>query len=582
MHSSTAGGSLPLGRRVTAVLALTSLAWLTASTVTPANGHAAPAVLAPLATGAVRLVATSGMVDTVADLFVNSSVGDVNYYQYGNGGPGTPTYTGGGGDGGGNGSYSAKQTTRKGKYGEIIAGLFGAGAFAFDWAFKEGQSSGYADPVANTAAYGWTYGPKNGVTQSVTSHTLPANGATVNYNRLSGNTYRGFSFRQTNGVVASGGGFTSTTGATSYAFPSTDAPMAFWLCSGSSSCYNNGTDVVTDPANLAALWRRTQYDTDLAAAPAPPTPGTTPVTTTTTTQCSGGGSSQQVITYTGGSTDLPKITGQCPAGQTITGISQTSTAGGQTVPSPMGNITAPVVPSGYPQCQPLGACQLVLTQHAPGTGAQIATCNQTGACFGWAAQPRSAPTQTTTTTTGATATTQTRAHPDGRYYECRYGPYLIDVDGCAYVPTEPNTDDDLDQEAFCDFQLSKPWTWPLQALKCAFIPRQAVVQEVTGDLMDAWATTPPGVVAGGVSDVLDPLTGLKDAPAQDCAGPTIAFDVPTGQNFSFQPLNACSNLAQYVLGIAMPLVAAFVYIAGFAAGARILSRTIGMDSAVPA
>lgn len=349
------------------------------------------------------------------------------------------------------------------------------------------------------------------------------------------------------------------------------------------------------PYNLSAAHSggtAATYAFPTAAAPAPVSsnPGTTQVTTRPTSQCSNGSSVVgQAIVFTGNTSPdlLPDIVAPaCPAGTTRTGFTTPSTfPDGSAAPAPMAPWTAPTIPTGYPECSPAGTCVLTLTQTA--ADARSTVCNGNTACLGWASDstPERVTTRTDTGTQlqnlpdGTTRRVVPMTRPNGDVMRCVWGPYTLPGLECSTIATEapPVTET---QGSNCDasgFSFN-PVSWVVVPLKCLFIPSPGSLDATGTDLTTAWGGSPPGVVSGALTDIFGPLTNLT--PDTDCMGPLIEFQVPTGQTVSYHPLNACSSLAQFVLGIVMPMLSAFTYVTAFTIGSRSLLKTIGADTEV--
>jgi hypothetical protein len=359
--------------------------------------------------------------------------------------------------------------------------------------------------------------------------------------------------------------------------------------------YNNqgkdlATQTTTTPAatSAAASWT-TVVHLDSTAPVGNPTPT---ITTTPRSNCqAAGGTAHYVtgtaITYTGATTEnnLPGlIAPACPAGEQRIGFDAPTTgAGGATVASPVAPWTAPTVPSAFPECNPSGQCQLTLLQASP--AGTTTTCNNTDACTGWATQPLLAPKRTVwDLATGTQVSVLVPTDPAGNTYRCLWGPYELKASECTTVPTEPTpapkpTPTDT-SDTWCDWKLSRPWTWPYTALVCAFVPPPGSVDSSLGGVRDAWNATPPGVVAGAVGSVFGPITHLGENVTPDCHGPSFTFAIPGsgGKSWTVAPFDACSTVAQWASGLLIPLETCFLYLTALLVAARNLGKTVGLDS----
>lgn len=330
-----------------------------------------------------------------------------------------------------------------------------------------------------------------------------------------------------------------------------------------------------------------------ATAPSDPVsyaPGTTPVTTTPTSQCSNGSSYPGTpVTYTGNTTTPPALTlPACPAGTTRVGWSFPSTTpNGPTTP-PFPAQSPPVVPSGFPDCQSPGSCTLVLYRVGHGTAAQSYSCGGNTGCAGWQTMPRTGPTGTVRRISDGTAIPErARQFPNGDTLECNWGPYVLEVDGCAPVPTEPSpgAPTPAPDEAACyptGWAAFNPLEWVYKPVKCvlvwAFVPSQS---SVNGDL-DRVKTALDGSavksVYTGVTGVVGPFTQLGLGGSGDCHGPQVTLTVPVAGDTTGYPFDTCGRLPQMVLGVLLPIETFAVYAAALFGGARILSRTVGAES----
>jgi hypothetical protein len=321
--------------------------------------------------------------------------------------------------------------------------------------------------------------------------------------------------------------------------------------------------------------RGTWYPTGSVPPPAGGgTPGTTVVTTTPTTSCQASGGTAHPVTgtpisYTGNtpSASLPAIVAApCPAGESVVGFSTPSTgAGGATVPSPVAPWAPVAVPSAFPECNPAGRCTLVLTQVAP--GGQTFVCNNTVECDGWEVLPQRAPSRTVkNAATGADVVTLPPYDPEGRHYECRWGPYELEAKECKPVrtskPPQTGTDDPTDDgDNGCHWKLSRPWTWPYTALVCAFVPDTALLQAKMTAARAALSASPPGQALAMLSGVGDAIASLDDRSAGDCHGPLLPLKF-NGHDTPVYPVDACpGTIGEKVALFVRPLSTLLIVVA---------------------
>jgi hypothetical protein len=560
---------------------------------TQTSAHALPVVGA--VAGRVAPVIGWEVADTVAGLFMDQAVGDVDYFHGGNGGTGT------GGPGDGASQSPAGKASRLGRLAELAATVFGMSAFEIGWSLAEGTDAGYADgsPVEATglfygsqftfeAAEWQVLGPiTSGSTTYGGTQSCSESVWCVNLDWVSGATEiccsgESFNWQLRSGGVA-GSKIQAREGIVRCDFFAASDCSAGGLDGARvvSSTISSGTETC-DPTTKCSEW------VTLAEQPAPTAGETNPaLTTSTTTTCSGGGSTATVTRYQPADDTLPHFTGSCPSGETVTGISQTTTrdSDGETVPSPLGPATAPIVPDAYPDCQPLGSCTLTLLRMAP-DGALLANCQGTGACVGWQTQASPSTgtrTRTVTQTDGAVVTEPAWTYRDLTWLDCRYGSYTVPISDCTVVPTEPLAEPSV-EASNCDagdFSFN-PISWVVVPLKCLFIPRDAAVQSAATAITTAWDGTAPAVVFDAIEQVGAPVVALKDdAGQQDCSGPPFTFpEVGVLPGFTIHPLSTCNELTQYLLGIYMPIATALVYLGGFFAGTRLLLKTVNVESPV--
>jgi hypothetical protein len=582
------GGSFLRSGALLLAMTFALLSGLVVSTQTSA--HALPVVGA--VAGRVAPVIGWEVADTVAGLFMDQAVGDVDYFHGGNGGTGT------GGPGDGASQSPAGKASRLGRFAELAATVFGMGAFELGWSLADGQDVTYADggasstdvPVASIPTttvrpgWDWTMVVSNGVeglpqsaAMTVAIYT-PREGGAAYLEALCRNILTPSS---TSLLPWKTWGVYGTSGSSSQTHSQTCS--SGWELVGFRA-HIDSPYTGSSAAGATPVWTA---GTMALGGTAPPSPGATPLTTTTTTTCSGGGSSSTVTSYQPADDTLPHFTGSCPSGETVTGISQTTTrdSDGETVPSPLGPATAPIVPDAYPDCQPLGSCTLTLLRMAP-DGSLLANCQGTGACVGWQTQASPSTgtrTRTVTQTDGAVVTEPAWTYRDMTWLDCRYGPYTVPISDCTVVPTEPLAEPSV-EASNCDagdFSFN-PISWVVVPLKCLFIPRDSAVQSAATAITTAWDGTAPAVVFDAIEQVGAPVVALKDdAGQQDCSGPPFTFpEVGVLPGFTIHPLSTCNELTQYLLGIYMPIATALVYLGGFFAGTRLLLKTVNVESPV--
>jgi hypothetical protein len=583
-----ASGVPPFVRRTAQLLALTLalLSGLVFSTQTTA--HALPVVGA--VAGRVAPVIGWEVADTVAELFgMNGAVGDVDYFHGGNGGTGT------GGPGDGASQSPAGKASRLGRFAELAATVFGMGAFEIGWSLADGQDTTYADAPATdgTPTYpnGWAVkevsrtlnasGGPSSLTYDVTIGTLPPDHVNTKVARLLCNTmYEGTAF--TDGVTLSGTFYVGDVVRCTtkpYENRTVTAVGMISSVSSSSTLYCTAVPLGVWPSGHACTGGPTSTGTTGGTVV---DAGSTPVTTTTTTTCSGGGSSSTVTSYQPADDTLPHFTGACPAGETVTGIAQTTTrdSDGATVSSPLSPATAPIVPDAYPDCQPLGSCTLTLLRMAP-DGALLANCQGTGACVGWQTQASPSTgtrTRTVTDTDGVVATEPAWTYRDMTWLDCRYGPYTVPISDCTVVPTEPLVEPQADENN-CDagdFSFN-PVTWVVVPLKCLFIPRQSVMTDHTTQVSTAWNGTAPAVVGSAAAELYAPFDTTH--PDAGCSGPLFEFPLPlTDSRLDMHPFSACGDLLGFASTTFLTLQSIGVYLAALTIGVRTLTGTVGVDS----
>jgi hypothetical protein len=305
------------------------------------------------------------------------------------------------------------------------------------------------------------------------------------------------------------------------------------------------------------------------AVPPQPTPQSTnaDLVVRTTATCSGSGGTVSADSPTFHASDAvppPMVIPACPSGTvrtswqpkvhplTDTTVPDTALTPPQTVPATVAGHTdwAPCLPSGasFP-------CVLTLSAILP-DGTTRPYDPETDYRTDPAQQPDKEPSR----------------------WQCKWGTISLAVTECSGIYQQaPRTSAvppvDAEEDS-CHFKVTRPWTWPYQALKCAFVPPAGTFETDFGAVRAAWDASVFGVVEGAVSDVFFPFLHMNDGGAT-CAGPTI--NVPAAHLTNLQPWNACSGLMAWARGIVYPLATATIYIGGFILAARSISRAIGAD-----
>lgn len=129
-----------------------------------------------------------------------------------------------------------------------------------------------------------------------------------------------------------------------------------------------------------------------------------------------------------------------------------------------------------------------------------------------------------------------------------------------------------------------PLDWVLTPLKCAFIPAPGTFEAGWAKVDLDWCETAPGALSCAVGDVFGPFTHLGEtADPADCLG--VGITVPNLLNRAgdgiMHPLSACSDAAKAVQSFWLPFSTGAVYLGAILLGARMVSKTIGADDAVP-
>jgi hypothetical protein len=170
---------------------------------------------------------------------------------------------------------------------------------------------------------------------------------------------------------------------------------------------------------------------------------------------------------------------------------------------------------------------------------------------------------------------------------CKWGPLKVAVAECSPIYKQPPREvppSTATEDSFCHFKLSRPWTWPYQAIKCAFVPPPGTFEGAFADV--DFCDNAVGVLACAASDIVAPWTHLGEGASSDCEGGAVGVPVldprtvGTDPDLVLHPWSACSSAAQAVSGFWLPFASAAVYFGAFLLGAKALSRTIGADSPV--
>lgn len=343
----------------------------------------------------------------------------------------------------------------------------------------------------------------------------------------------------------------------------------------------------------------------VASAPS----GQNVVTTTPKSICSGSGGTVTgtPVTYKGSDTAVPDLVlPACPTGTVRTGAQFPTTSPGRTTtPQPFADW-GPTIPSAFADCQTPGGCILVLYRVGHGSTAVPVACNDTALCAGWQANTTRSGTTTRTvkrTADGTDVSERPRTWPNGDTLDCYWGPYLVEVDNCSTVATEPTTEPvdkpvpggagapapGTDTEGCfpTGWAMLNPLEWVYKPVKCvliwAFKPDQAVLDEASTRVGSAWSGTAAATATTAVGQVLSPVVALKDdAGPTSCEGPSFVIpQLPTMPHaLTLHPLSTCNELTQYLLGIYLPIATALIYLGGFFGGTRSLLRAFGMESDV--
>lgn len=167
-------------------------------------------------------------------------------------------------------------------------------------------------------------------------------------------------------------------------------------------------------------------------------------------------------------------------------------------------------------------------------------------------------------------------------WRCEWGPLRVAIAECRtiyqQVPvTRPDVDTDPDSVS-CKWHLTRPWTWPFTAIKCAFVPPPGSLDSTVTQLQQAWDGSAPAVAIGMVTGLFTPWLSLADG--GDCAGPQVSIPIPTQGNVSGHPFSTCPALISWLLSIALPIETVVCGLAAVVTGSRILAATFGAESPV--
>jgi len=321
-------------------------------------------------------------------------------------------------------------------------------------------------------------------------------------------------------------------------------------------------------------------------------------TVTATLNCDDGSSQTVSVDYTAADAVAQLIAPQCIGSAKPTGMHIYDTLSAD--PSvPVETWTAPEA-SPYPDCLPGGSvfpCVVRLQRYSAEHGWQ--DCATDIDCSEFSTEAVTDPalqlsTQTGTLLGAGTATSNT--------YRCLWGPHGMPMSDCE-PDSIPKTlevaapgigDDSLPFPAGAGASACFPHGWAafnpaewvykpvLCALRKAFIPDPNFVKGQMDVITEAFNASAIGVVVGAVDPIFGAVGHMTDNPS-DCEGPEFGpVSFPgTDAVFDIHPLNACADLTQYILGIAMPLLSAFTYIAAFIVGARSIASSVGARDLVP-
>jgi hypothetical protein len=440
------------------------------------------------------------------------------------------------------------------------AGITAAAALAGNWAvdtlFNWGEDApddfGDPEPTDGTPTYpnGWAVkevsrtlnagGGPSSLTYDVTIGTLPPDHVNTKVARLLCNTmYEGTAF--TDGVTLSGTFYVGdVVRCTTKPYENRTVTAVGMISSvnSSSTLYCTAVPLGVWPSGHACTGGPTSTGTTGGTSVEP---GSTPLTVTPTTMCRHADGSTSTLhgTVVGHvrNDDASKVLTYpaCPSGSTVQSRSAPITRDsdgtllGDALTGETGTSTPwqpDLVPAEYPDCQNR-LCVMTLTKTSPAGDAL--SCNaQPEACLSYGTVVQTWP------QTGTGASTATRPDTEGNEYACKFGPYAVAVAECQVIPGVGVAPTPAEQDTRCDWQLSKPWTWPWTALRCAFEPGSGAMTQWQSRVDRMAARPPANIIVGGIDVVGEAAEDVdscsSESPDATCAGWTIpVFLDPTGQ-----------------------------------------------------
>jgi hypothetical protein len=265
----------------------------------------------------------------------------------------------------------------------------------------------------------------------------------------------------------------------------------------------------------------------------------------------------------------------CPSGSRAVGVTATvKTTGGTDVP-------------------------LVDAPYVPGEGLDSATVDVPEPCY-------TGSTACTLDLQRATSTSQTtwesinpEDYPDwwtdpqrDILYRCRYGTaetwITVPIANCSVYKDGPTVGDPVpttdtptnDNSGDCNFGWSDLLTGGIfiRGGKCilqwAFVPSDGFIPNKLTEVQSSWSGTAPVVAAGTIHDAWAPWWATHSVPT-NCEGPS--FEIPAWGWEDLHPFSACGEIAQIVVPIGRPLIAAMAIIACLTASASQLGKGINFD-----
>lgn len=323
------------------------------------------------------------------------------------------------------------------------------------------------------------------------------------------------------------------------------------------------------------------------AQPPPGGPGTTPLTVTPTTKCQDAGGVVQTVVgtllkTTRSTADSAVLTfPACPAGSTVVERSApiTRDSDGALIADatdPSGGTSPwapPVVPATYPDCAGR-TCVMTLTRTTP--AGDVLSCNAAPeACLSYAAVVAQWP------ATGTSAATIPRSDTQGNEYACKFGPYPVAVAECQVIPGVGLQPTQVEKDTRCDWELTRPWTWPWTALRCAFVPSPQGMTRWQTRVEVIKARPPANIVVAGVTVVhegVDEVQCAAETPTGSCQGWTIpTFRVmPEAGTHEVDVLQAAGDRVQSLWGGRLyDLVKAGIVVGGALLIWQRISRSFG-------